>query len=255
MSLFCSPVLPDDTKGHYHFGETLAVLAIYCPPFLSCLVMIFNPVGHPSSRSQLGIHIASLSSVPAGHLCPCCLPHRGYIMQNNILECRMSRPINQPGKSALPGKGRGLSGTFSSHGRKTGRKSSWRRLSASHAKWKHPSSLEDGVSFFSNCQPPAQNQVHPLQLSWNKGVDCHSVLFLPTSVGFLTVKQVSDTQKLDVFTTASFLATCSRHTILKFTNEYICFAKRSSSPEWVWEQVANDATLKGSCWRRQVQKG
>lgn len=225
MSLFCSPVLPDDTKGHCHFGETLAVSPnIYCPPFRSCLVMIFSPVGRPSSRSQLGIHVASLSSVPAGHLWPCCLLHRGYIMQNNVLECRMSRPINQPGNSALPGKGRGLSGTFSSHGRKTGRKSSWRRLSVSHAKQKHPSSLEDGVSF-SNCQPPAQNQVHLVQLSWHKRVDCHSVLFLPTSVGFLTMKQVSDTQKLDVFTTASFLATCSRHTILKSTNEYICFAK------------------------------
>lgn len=225
MSLFCSPVLPDDTKGHCLFGETLAVLAIYCPLFLSSLVMIFNPVGHPSSRSQLGICIASLSSVPAGHLWPCCLPHRGYIMQNNVLECHLSRSINQPGNSALPGKRRGLSDTFSSHGRKTGRKSSWRRLSASHTKRKHPSSLEDSVSFFSNCQPPAQNQVHPVQLSWNKGVDSHSILFLPTSIGFLTMKQVNDTQKLDVFTTASFLATWSRHTFLKFTNEYICFAK------------------------------
>lgn len=92
---------------------------------------------------------------------------------------------------------------------------------------KHPSSLEDSVSFFSNCQSSARSQVHPVQLYWDKGVDCHSILLLPTSIRFLTKKQVSATQKLNVFTTLCFLATCSRHTILQSTifNEYICFAR------------------------------
>ena len=64
MSLFCSPVLPGDTKGHCHFGETLAVLAIYCAPFLSCLVMLFWHVGHPSSRSiRMNYFLSKLHSL------------------------------------------------------------------------------------------------------------------------------------------------------------------------------------------------
>lgn len=148
-------------------------------------------------------------------------------MQNDFLWCRMSRPINQAGNLCPPCKVKGTFKLFllTAEGKQG--------VNLAEGDF-HPATFENTLAvwrtmFLLTPTASPQHRTRCILFSRyrNKGVNCHSTLFFPTSVSSLTKTQASDMQKLDVFTTGSFLATCNRHTILTFTvfNEYICFAK------------------------------